>query len=178
MKFLHRLIRAAESLSERSGRVVSWLTALLVLMVCYDVFTRYFLKTSTVAVQELEWHLFSLIFLLGAAYTLKRDLHVRVDVLYQRLGKKGQAWVDLLGTLLFLLPFSLLVVITSRPFVANSFAILEGSPDPGGLPWRFMLKSAIPAGFVLVLIQGLAQAGRALTVLLERNPEQRRGNDG
>lgn len=96
------------------GYVVSWLTSLMVLVVCYDVFTRYLLKASMVAVQELEWHLFAIVFLIGAAYTLKHDRHVRVDVLYMKFSKKTQAWIDLIGILIFLIPFSILVIWTSK----------------------------------------------------------------
>ena len=105
MRLLQTYIRFAEALNERVGTAVSWLTTVLVIVVCYDVFTRYLLKNSLVAVQELQWHLFALIFLIGAAYSLKHDKHVRVDVFYSRFSPRAQAWVNLVGRLLFLLPF-------------------------------------------------------------------------
>ena len=91
MKFLRQYIKFVDSVNEKIGHAVSWLTTVMVLVVCYDVFTRYVLKSSSVAVQELEWHLFAMIFLLGAAFSLKHDQHVRVDVLYSRFSPKGQA---------------------------------------------------------------------------------------
>ena len=151
-------VRFADGLSEQVGRGVSWLTTLLVLLVCYDVFTRYLLKSSYVAVQEMEWHLFALIFLLGAAYTLKHDKHVRVDVFYSRFPPKTKAMVNLVGSALFLVPFCLIGIWGAQTFVTMSFLIGETSPDPGGLPYRFILKSAIPIGFLLVLIQGVSLA--------------------
>lgn len=158
---LKRYIRIAEWISEKSGHAISWLTTVLVVVVCYDVFMRYFLKRTTVALQELEWHLFAIIFLLGAAYTLKHDRHVRVDVLYSRFSPKTQAWINFFGCLLFLIPFCLLIIWASERFVINSFVIRETSPDPGGLPARYLLKACIPLGFALVLVQGFAMLFRA-----------------
>ena len=152
----------------------SWLTSLLVLVVCYDVFTRYLLKNSIVAVQELEWHLFAVIFLIGAAYTLKHNRHVRVDVFYSRFSDRTKGWIDFSGCLLFLIPFFLLAIWSSRTFVATAFAIGETSPDPGGLPARFVLKSAIPIGFFLLLLQAVALALASLLKALG-DPVQEKG---
>ncbi len=159
-------VRVAERLSESVGQAVSWLTALLVLVVCYDVFTRYLLQNSLVAVQEMQWHLFALVFLLGAAYALKHDRHVRVDVLYSTFSPRTKAIVNLAGILLFLVPFCLVGIWGAQTFVKTSFLIGETSPDPGGLPARFILKSAIPIGFGLVLIQGVALACKSLAVVM------------
>ncbi len=166
MKLLHRFIAVVEAVNEKVGYVVSWLTTLMVLIVCYDVFTRYFLKRSSVAVQELEWHLFAIIFLLGAGFAFKHDRHVRVDLFYAKLSPKGRAWIDLLGALFFLIPFAVLIIWTSYTFIHNAFVIRETSPDPGGLPARYLLKAALPAGFVLLLLQAAAHAGKALLLIL------------
>ncbi len=166
MKFLKLYVNFVDQLNEKVGQAVSWLTTLMVLVVCYDVFTRYVLKSSSVAVQELEWHLFAIIFLLGAAYTLKADQHVRVDVLYTRFSPKGKAWVNFLGSLIFLIPFSILVIWASWNFVKNSYMIGEISPNPGGLPARYILKACIPAGFFLLLLQAIALAFRSLLIIL------------
>ena len=159
-------VRAAERLSESVGLGVSWLTGLLVLVVCYDVFTRYLMQNSMVAVQEMEWHLFALVFLLGSAYSLKHDRHVRVDVFYSRFSPKRKALVNLGGSVLFLIPFCLVGIWGSQAFVISSFMIGETSPDPGGLPARFILKAAIPVGFLLVLLQGIAMSFKSLAITL------------
>jgi len=171
LQAIKTFIRFADGLNERVGTIVSWLTTVLVIVVCYDVFTRYLLKNSLVAVQELQWHLFALIFLIGAAYSLKHDKHVRVDVFYSQFSPRKQAWINFIGSLLFLIPFCIIVIISSQTFVANAFRIGEISPDPGGLPARWILKAAIPIGFVLLLIQGLALACRSLLTILNRNEE-------
>jgi TRAP-type mannitol/chloroaromatic compound transport system permease small subunit len=169
---LRRYVRFADGLSEVVGKGVSWLAALLVVVVCYDVLTRYVLSSSSVAVQELQWHMFSLLFLLSAAYTLKHDKHVRVDVLYSRFSARAKAWVDLAGSVLFLIPFCLLVIWSSRKFVWSSYTIGETSPDPGGLPARWLLKSSIPLSFALLLIQGIAMAGRSWLTISEATGEE------
>ncbi|MCK5088097.1 MAG: TRAP transporter small permease subunit, partial [Melioribacteraceae bacterium] len=94
MKLIKSYIQIIDRVNSKIGYYVSWLTGLLVLIVSFDVFTRYFLKESSVAVQELEWHVFALIFLMGAAYTLKADEHVRVDIFYSRLSEKKKAWIN------------------------------------------------------------------------------------
>ena len=166
-------IRIIDGISETIGKAVSWLTALLVVVVCYDVFTRYFLKNSLVAVQELQWHLFAIIFLLAAPFTLKHDKHVRVDVWYARCSPLTKAWVNFIGSLLLLIPFCIVVVYSSWDFVANSFAVRETSPDPGGLPARYLLKALIPFSMILLLFQGVAEMLKSLSVILrtEKNME-------
>ena len=164
---MHSLANIIESISEWTGRIVAWLLPMLVLLIVYDVGMRYLWHSGSIALQELEWHLFALLFLLGAGYTLKHDGHVRVDMLHQAawVTPVHKAWVDIIGGLLFLLPFCTLIIYASWPFVANAFHYQETSPDPGGLPYRFVLKAAIPVGFALLLLQGVASILRAVEVI-------------
>jgi TRAP-type mannitol/chloroaromatic compound transport system permease small subunit len=150
---------------------VAWSTALVMLVVFVDVVMRYAFNTSFVFTQELEWHLFAFIFLMGAGYTLLYDGHVRVDIFYQRLSPKAQAWIDFVGVLLFLIPGCVMVIATSWSFVANSWAVMEGSPDPGGIPYRFLLKACIPAGFTLLLLQGVSLWIKSLFTILGEEVE-------
>ena len=166
MKVIKLLCHWIDSLSQWVGRGVAWVTLGLVLVVFIDVVMRYMFNTSFVFTQELEWHLFGFIFLIGAGYTLLHDGHVRVDIVYQRLGFKGRAWVNLGGVLLFLIPGCIMVITTSWKFTATSFAMLEGSPDPGGIPFRFILKGCIPVGFTLLLLQGLSLGMHSLMQIL------------
>lgn len=149
---------AINTLNEWIGRAVAWLLVLMVATVAFDVAMRYLFQSGSVALQELEWHLFGIIFLGGAAYTLKHGDHVSVDVLYasRHLGDRQRLIIDIAGTVLFLLPFSALVVWSSLPFVADAWQASEHSPDPGGLRWRWLIKAAIPAGFALLMLQGVA----------------------
>ncbi len=155
---LQSISRTINAFSENIGKLTAWLVIIMVLLISYDVTMRYQFMSGSIALQELEWHLFSLIFLLGAAYTMKHDDHVRVDLIYrsERLSDHYRAWVNIFGGLIFLIPFCLLVIINSWPFIENSFLLNEISPDPGGLPYRWLLKAMIPFGFALLMLQGIA----------------------
>lgn len=172
--FLSALCRGIDTLNKWVGRGVAWATFLLVIVVFVDVVMRYAFRTSFVFTQELEWHLFAFIFLMGAGYTLSKDGHVRVDIIYQRMSPKAQAWINFIGVLLFLLPGCYMVIVTSANFVYNSWTVLEGSPDPGGIPYRFILKSAIPLGFILIMLQGISLAIKSLFTIMGKEID----NDG
>ncbi len=172
IKVLKAVSGAIDRSNEAVGRMVSWVTLLLVLVVFVDVVMRYLFKTSFVFTQEMEWHLFAFIFLVGAGYTLLHDGHVRVDIIYQRLSKKNRAWVNLIGVIFFLIPGCWLVIATSWKFAGNSFAMLEGSPDPGGIPYRFVIKGTMTVGYVLLLLQGISMGIHALLEILGVNTAQ------
>lgn len=176
VKFLRAFSDGIDACNEYIGRIVSWVTLLLVIVVFVDVVMRYAFKTSFVFTQELEWQVFAFIFLMGAGYTLLRDGHVRVDIIYQKLPIKQQAWINLIGTILFLIPGCLLVIDTSWSFVLNSFAVMEGSPDPGGIPYRFIIKSVIPLGFILLLLQGISLGLRSYLIIAGVEKDYKREN--
>lgn len=169
-RVLTSTVTAIDATSELTGRACAWLVIAMVLLISFDVAMRYLFHSGSVALQELEWHLFALIFLIAAAYTFKHDAHVRLDLIYHSkwMNERRRAWVNLIGGLVILAPFALLVIVSSWPFVHQSFIYAEGSPDPGGLPYRWLLKAAIPIGFVLLLIQGLADILRNLLKLTDR----------
>lgn len=154
------------------GRGVAWLSLVLVAVVFGDVVLRYVFDKSYVFAQELEWHIFAVIFLIGAGYTLFCDAHVRVDVIYQKLSPRAKAWVNLLGVIFFLIPGCLMVIITSWKFTHASWSVMEGSPDPGGIPYRFLIKGALPIGFMLLTLQGLSMGLHSLMQLLGIEKEQ------
>jgi TRAP-type mannitol/chloroaromatic compound transport system permease small subunit len=168
---LNTLARYIDRLTSALGRLIAWLVLGMVLLVSYDVAMRYLFQSGSVALQELEWHLFSIIFLLGAAFTLQHNDHVRLDLIYQSrfMNDYRRAWVNLIGTLCFLIPFCVLIIVSAAPFVQQSFVHMEGSPDPGGLPYRWLLKSAIPLGFGLLILQGVSEAIKSLQTIVERH---------
>lgn len=159
------IINFCDKISGFFGYIAAWLSSALVLVIIYDVFTRYFLNSSKIWVQELEWHIFALIILFGAAYTLRQNGHVRVDVIYGKISPKKRALIDLLGVIILLIPFSLLIIWTSKEFVLSSWQVKEGSPDPGGLPARYFLKAMIPFGFILLINQGISMLLKAILTL-------------
>lgn len=157
------------SFNEAIGRLVSWLTLILVLIVGVDVVSRYFFNTTKNWVLELEWYLFSILFLLGAGYALRHDRHVRVDLFYARFSERDKALVNVLGTALFLLPWCLFVIVASSQYAYESFVIRETSPNPGGLPSLYLIKSMIPLGAFFLLLQGIALIAHSMLILRKKD---------
>ena len=155
---LRELASKIDAFQERWGRGVSWLMFGMVVVVFGDVIFRYAFNRSWVWVQELEWHLFGLVYLLAAGYTMLHNEHVRVDIFYAKLPPRRRAWLDFVLLFVFFFPSCFLVIYTTWPFVRNSFLVNEGSPDPGGIPARWVMKSVIIVGFVLLFLQGISQA--------------------
>lgn len=155
MRSLIYVERLFNRLSDLLGWLSSILFILLVANVVYDVVMRYAFNDVSIAFQELEWHLFATVFLLGIPYAIKAGDHVRVDLFYERLSMKAQAVIDILGTLFFLLPFCLLVVYFGIDFAKESYALGETSGDPGGLPYRWIIKAMIPVSFTFMAISGV-----------------------
>lgn len=147
------------------GKGASWLTAALIIVVCGDVIYRRILNDSQAWVGELEWHLFALLFLLSAAFTLQKDKHVRVDLFYANFSERDKAWVNFIGNLVFLVPWSILILYFSSRFALQSFWNGEGSPQPNGLPYRWIVKSGIPFCFLLLLLQAISEMIGAYLIL-------------
>ena len=145
-----------EKIIDRFSDGVGWIAAGLCLVmlgnVFYDAIMRYFFRTGSIAMQEFEWHLFSAVFLLGIAYALKEDGHVRVDIVYDRLSPRAKAVINIAGTFLFLLPLAVLIINGSTWYVHEAYSINEISGDPGGLTHRWLIKAVIPASFVFLII--------------------------
>lgn len=158
MKFLKLISEKIDAVNEKLGIAASWLTLILVLVVSYDVVVRYLFQNSSVAMQELEWHIFAIIFLLAAGYTLKIDEHVRVDVFYTRYSDRTKAWINLIGSIVLLITFCVVAILSAKDFVLVSFKFKETSPDAGGLPARYILKAIIPVSFFFLLLQGISLA--------------------
>ena len=162
---LARLSRTVDRFNRRLGNLVTWLTLGMVLIGAFNSIARYLGRSvganlSSNAWIELQWYLFSIVFLLGSAHALEQGAHVRVDVLYGRLPARARHWIDLLGSLLFLLPFTVFGLVISWPAVRNSWSVREVSPDPGGLP-RYPIKAVILVAFALLMLQGISEAIKA-----------------
>ncbi len=154
------------------GKYTKWLENLtigLLLLTIFTIFTdvvlRYAFNNSSIAIQEMGWHLFSAMFLLGISYTLQNDAHVRVDIFYASLSIRKQVWINLIGFVIFILPISILIIYNSVDFSYQAFLLSEQSGDPGGLPYRFIIKSIIPLSFILLIISGFIFAHNNLKKL-------------
>lgn len=164
MKPLLAFARLVDGVNEAVGRATSWLVLAASLVSAGNAAVRYLFHASSNAWLEIQWYMFAAMFLLAAGYALRHDGHVRVDILYQRLSLRGQAWVDLLGGLLFLLPAAVLIGWLSWPMFLQSWAISEMSPDPGGLI-RWPVKLLVPLGFALLALQGVAETIKRVGIL-------------
>ena len=151
---LQTLATLLDRFAEATGRIIAWLTLGMVLITFTVVILRYLFQTGSIALQESVTYMHASVFMLGAAYTLKHEGHVRVDIMYQRVTPRTRAWIDLLGTLLLLFPVCLFILFSSLEYVATSWSIQEGSREAGGLDGVFLLKTAIPVMAVLLLMQG------------------------
>ncbi len=174
MQTLLRLAEGIEKFIDRLGRWTAWLVLGMLAIGVWNVLGRYGGRLlgqnlTSNSLLEMQWYLFDLLFLLGAAYALQQDDHVRVDIIYKSLSPKWRAFVNLLGTLFFLFPFSALVIYYSWGSILNSWQIWEMSPDPGGLP-RYPIKSLIIVSFVLLIIQGFADLIKNWVIFIGDRP--------
>lgn len=167
MSLTTALLKAIDTTTDATGRLLAWLTLAMMLVLCLVVFLRYGFGTGSVALQEAVTYLHGAVFMLGAAFTLKHDGHVRVDIFYRRFSPRAKAWVNSLGGILFLLPLCCYFFIISWDFVEQSWLIREISSEPGGLPAVFLLKTLIPLMAVNLGLQGLAEVLRSAQVLID-----------
>jgi len=172
-----RFSRAVDGAIRRIGDAIAWIWLLLLSVIVCNVLLRYAFGEGRIEFEELQWHLYSVGMLLGLSYCYSADAHIRVDVLHERFSPRLQAWIELYGILLLLLPFITLVLVYSVPFVLDSYRLGEVSASPGGLPLRFLIKAVLPLGFVLLLAAALARLSRVWAALFgplsgERNDDR------
>ena len=169
MQSLLTVSRGIDRLSGWIGRALSWVALALIAIGVINVFGRYVgaelgMQLSSNALLEAQTQAFDLIFLLGACYLLRRDGHIRIDIVHARLSPRVRAWIDIVGTLFVLMPFCLLIIWLSLDYVGNAWSRLETSPNPGGLP-LYPIKTAIPLAFALLLLQGLSELIKRVALL-------------
>ncbi|TDO06744.1 MULTISPECIES: TRAP transporter small permease subunit [Halomonas] len=163
-------IACLDRASEWLGRSLSWLVLVMMLIQFLIVVLRYAFNFNSIAMQESVMYMHAVVFMLAAAWTLKHDGHVRVDIFYRAMTPKHKALVDLCGTLFLLLPVMVFVILSSTGYVSKSWRIFEGSPDAGGIHGVFLLKTLIPLFAVLMILQALVEASRHFLILTGRMP--------
>ncbi|WP_417530051.1 TRAP transporter small permease subunit [Marinobacter lipolyticus] len=179
MRWIIKLDDGLAKLSTLCGWVACVALILMTLNVFYDVVARYVFRDVSIGMQEMEWHLYSVVFLLGIPYALRTDGHVRVDVLYTHWSDRTKAWINLLGALIFVIPFAYLIGTYGYSFAVDSFQMGEGSGDPGGLPHRWIIKSLIPFSAFFIATSGLGMATHALRVMSgEKTYEEKHSAEG
>lgn len=170
--FLEKMEAAINSFSDVLGKFTAILFILLLFNVFYDVIMRYVFNDVSIGMQELEWHLYASIFMLSIPYALFKEGHVRVDIIYDNLNRRKQAWIDLFGTLILLIPFCILVTKYGIDFTIESYKLGEGSGDPGGLPYRWLIKSVIPFAFFSIGISGVGLMLKSINTLRNHTDPQ------
>lgn len=169
---LQRIIRINDRIITTIGHCVSWAALILVLSTCLIVILRYLFNIGSVALQESLLYMHSLIFLLGAAWTLQKDGHVRVDIFYRPLSAKRKAWINAMGTLLLLIPTCIFLFWISWEYVASSWSYFEGSRESGGIDGVFLLKTLLLIMPVLLIVQGVSNLLYSLLVISDRIESQ------
>jgi TRAP-type mannitol/chloroaromatic compound transport system permease small subunit len=159
------------------GNLCSLLMLLMIANVFYDVVMRYFFNDVSIGMQELEWHLFAAMFMFGIAYTLKEDAHVRVDIFYDSMTKRKQAFINIFGSIFFALPITLLILYFSYDYAYEAYSIGEGSGDPGGLPHRWIVRSVIPVSSIFLVLSIIHVVLSNIQILLGTQEEQNSKGD-
>jgi TRAP-type mannitol/chloroaromatic compound transport system permease small subunit len=169
MNFLLQFSRLIDATSERVGRAAIWLVLVVVLVSAGNAVSRFAFNLSSNAMLEIQWYLFSAIFLACAAYVLKKNEHIRIDVIAGRLSERAQNWIDVFGILVFLLPMAVLIAWTSWPVFMNAWYSGEGSPNPGGLI-RWPVRLMLPLGFALLILQAFSELIKRVAFLVGAGP--------
>jgi TRAP-type mannitol/chloroaromatic compound transport system permease small subunit len=170
MKILLMLSRAIDALNEQIGRLVYWLVLVAVLISAANAMSRYLLNKTSNGWLEMQWYLFAAIFLLCAGYTLRHNEHIRIDVVSQRFSRKTQIWVDIFGTIFFMLPMTIFIMVLGWSMFKESYLVHEVSADPGGL-LRWPVKLLVPVGFFLLTLQGVSELIKRIAFLMGLVPD-------
>lgn len=163
---MKKIIQLIDGFSILVGKTSAWLTLAMVLITTYLVVMRYVFNITSIALQELVLYMHTSVFMLGAAYVLQRDRHVRVDVFYCNLSSRKQALMNIIGTALFLLPFTVMIAYYGWDYAASAWKYREGSTQPGGLPYVYLLKSLLPIFAGMMFLQGIAELLRNSLIIM------------
>ena len=147
------------------GKTLAFIWLILLTVIVVNVISRHVFSQGYIELEELQWHLYSIGFVFGLSYAYQSDTHIRVDVVHENLSDSIKAWIELYGTLLFLIPFITLILVFSLQFVSSSWAVDEVSSAPGGLPFRYLIKAVLPIGFLLLLLAVLSRLSRIFQFL-------------
>jgi len=175
---LEKIEQIYDKLTKFLGNILFIVMILMTMNVFYDVVMRYFFRSGSIAMQEMEWHLFSVVILIGVSYSLMEEAHVRVDVLYDKWSPKKKAMINMMGAIVFLLPISLLIALLSVDFVMEAYNSNEISGDPGGLKYRWIIKGLIPASFWLLIFFDIGYFVKNLNIYRREKEKEQLSNKG
>ena len=168
-----RLSRVLDGIVRRIGEWSSWIWTILMLLIVIQVVQRYVIGLGSVQMEETQWHLYAIGFMLGLGLTEMRERHVRIDVLAEQLPLRVRLWIEIVGIVVFLLPFTVFVIWWSIPYAVESWEAGEISAAPGGLPYRYLLKGIITIAFILLAMIGVSRLSRVWAALRSRARSER-----
>jgi len=167
MHFLHACVHIIDAFTDRCGRFLAWLTLGMAVITALIVVLRYGFNIGSIMAQESVIYMHGALFLLGAGYALKAGAHVRVDIFYRNFNPRTKAWVNSLGGIVFLLPLCVFILVSSWDYVSESWGMRESSPEPGGIPAVYLLKSLLPLAAINLALQGVAEILRSALLLAQ-----------
>jgi TRAP-type mannitol/chloroaromatic compound transport system permease small subunit len=167
MHFLHACVHTIDAFTDRCGRFLAWLTLGMAVITALIVVLRYGFNIGSIMAQESVIYMHGALFLLGAGYALKAGAHVRVDIFYRNFDPRTKAWVNSLGGIVFLLPLCVFILVSSWDYVSESWGMRESSPEPGGIPAVYLLKSLLPLAAINLALQGVAEILRSALLLAQ-----------
>ncbi|MDQ1339883.1 MAG: hypothetical protein QG567_1039 [Campylobacterota bacterium] len=165
---MEKIINGIDAFSEIVGKIASFVLIALILLVVFDTASRYIFSAGSIALQELEWYLFAIVFLLGISYALKHKSHVRVDIFYENFSYKTKELLNIFGIVFFIIPFSFFIIYNGFDFSYTSFVENEVSANPGGLEYMFVIKSFIWIGFLLLVLQAFCEIIKSIQILTKK----------
>ncbi len=165
MNTLLRIDEVCESTIIRIGRIAAWVSIFLIIVIIFDVVTRRFFVLGSTKLQELEWHIHAVLFMFCLGYGYMKDAHVRIDLVREKLSERKKLWIELIGCLFFLIPYSFIVIYHGIDWWNRSFQLNEVSASATGLPYRWIIKAALPIGFAILLVSGITTAIRKILQL-------------
>lgn len=165
-----RFSQAIDNVIKKIGSVISWFWIALIVVICVNVFMKNALGQGSVRFEEIQWHIYSALFLLGLSYTMTFDDHVRVDLLHENFNLRTKAWVEVVGIIVFLLPFLIMLLYFTWPFVIKAFTDGERSSSPAGLAYYWIIKSTLVIGLALLLATSISRLQRCIAFLMNDNP--------
>ena len=171
-KGIPKLCKTLDGLIERIGTIIAWLNVVLIGVIILQVVLRYAFSKGLVVLEELQWHLYAVGIIIGLSYCLVQDAHIRLDLFHARFSRRRKEIIELVGIIFLLIPITIIIIMHSLPFLAESWRIVEHSDSPVGLPFRFIIKAFIPFSFGLLGLAGVSRLINAMVFLIKTPKEK------
>jgi TRAP-type mannitol/chloroaromatic compound transport system permease small subunit len=166
--FASQLSRIIDGFILSVGNAISWLNVVLVLVILAQVVLRYVFGLGQIFLEEAQWHLYAVLVMFGIAYGVVDNTHIRMDLIYSTRSERTKEWIELFGQVFFVMPFALILFLKGVDLVESAWRVNEGSPSPGGLPWRWAIRAVLPASMLLYLFASISRSIRSILYIFFR----------